>query len=298
MTKSGAGVSAGDRAGATVAERLRLGLDRLTRAERQLAMALLSDYPIAGLTSVAELARRAEVSAPTVIRMVQKLGFAGYPEFQETLRGELAAQLSTPLAKFERWSGRAPESHMLNRFAGAVIENLEHSLKLTDHRAFDAVVGCLSDCERAVHTVGGRLSRVLADYLFTQLHGLRPGVSALPATTTLWPQHLANMQPGDILVIFDVRRYERDLIELAEIAARRRAVIVLFTDQWMSPISAVAAHILPLRIEAPSSWDSLAVPMIMVEALLAATAERIWPQAAERLRLMEQLFDEMRRFRK
>ncbi|WP_342643524.1 MurR/RpiR family transcriptional regulator [Rhodoligotrophos ferricapiens] len=284
--------------GETVAERLRLGLDRLTRSERHLAGTLLADYPVAGLTNVAELARRAGVSAPTVIRMLQKLGFTGYPEFQEALRSELAAQFSTPLTKYARGASRAPDGHMLNRFSGAVIDNLQSSLRIADHRSFDAIVERLADQDHGVHMVGGRLSRVLADYLFTQLHGLRPGVSVLPGTTTLWPQHLANMQDGDTLVIFDVRRYERDLIELAEIAARRGAVIVLFTDQWMSPISAVARHVLPLRIEAPSSWDSLAVPMIMVEALLAATAERIWPDAAERLGLMEQLFDEMRQFRK
>ena len=46
---------------------------------------LLASYPIAGLESVARFAERAHVSPPTVTRFITKLGFRGYPEFQETL---------------------------------------------------------------------------------------------------------------------------------------------------------------------------------------------------------------------
>jgi DNA-binding MurR/RpiR family transcriptional regulator len=288
----------GEEANATVAERLRSGFERLTRAERQLASILLSNYPVAGLNTVAELARKSNVSGPTVIRMVQKLGYAGFPEFQNALRDELQAQLSTPLAKYERSVGHMPDAHRLARFSSAVVDNLDRSLTLTDHHEFDAIVALLVDLDRSIYTVGGRLSRVLADYLFTQLHGIRSGVDVLPANATLWPQCLVDMRQGDVLVVFDVRRYERDLIELARLAAARDVVVVLFTDQWMSPISAVARKILALRIEAPSSWDSLAVPMVFVEALLAAAGERLWPAAADRLSAMEKLFDDMKQFRK
>ncbi|MGF7162049.1 DNA-binding MurR/RpiR family transcriptional regulator [Rhodoligotrophos appendicifer] len=282
----------------TIAERIRLSFERLTRAERLLATTLLSNYPVAGLTNVSEVARAAGVSAPTVIRTVQKLGFAGFPEFQEELRAELAAQLSTPLAKHERWAVGAPDTHMLNRFAVAVVDNLERSLQLADHREFDAIVSLLADETRAIHVAGGRLTRVLAAYLATHLEGIRPAVHALPSAASRWPQCLLHMAPGDVLIVFDIRRYERDLVELAQIAARREVVVVLLTDQWMSPISAVARHALPLRIEAPSSADSLAVPLILVEALIAATAERIWPAASARMAVLEQLYEETRRFRK
>jgi len=61
---------------------------------------LLASYPIAGLESVARFAERARVSPPTVTRFITKLGFKGYPEFQEVLRHEVQARLSSPLERF------------------------------------------------------------------------------------------------------------------------------------------------------------------------------------------------------
>ena len=224
----------------TVAERIRLDYDRLTRSEKQLADTLLGNYPVAGLTSITEFAKQAGVSSPTVIRTVQKLGFRGFPEFQAQLREELSAQLSTPLTRYEQWAVGAPETHILTRFAAAVHDNIQQSLKLVDHREFDRLADLLADRKRATHVIGGRLTRSIADYLFTHLHALRPGVFALPGSASLGPHHVLDMRKGDVLVTFDVRRYERNLGELAQAAHRKGLIVVLFTDRWISPISSIA----------------------------------------------------------
>jgi len=290
------GASEADRA--TIAERIRARFDSLTRAERVLANALLANYPMAGLASITEFARSAKVSTPTVLRTAKKLGFTGFPDFQSRLRRELEAQLSTPLAKHENWAAGAPAAHILNQFAVAVSDNLRGSLQHLDHRQFDRIVGLLVDETRAVHFTGGRITRSLADYFFTHLQVVRGGVHSLPRSPSLWPQHLINMAKGDVLVVFDVRRYEAGLLELARLASERGVTIVLFTDQWMSPISALASHSLPLRIEVPSSWDSGVVSLFVVEAMIAAAVNGLWPQASARMQELEALFDRTKRFRK
>src|SRR3984893_8949285 len=88
-----------------VGELVRQRLASLSPAERKLARVLLASYPIAGLESVARFAERAHVSPPTVTRFITKLGFSGYPEFQEVLRHEVQARLSSPL---ERYRDEAP----------------------------------------------------------------------------------------------------------------------------------------------------------------------------------------------
>ncbi len=282
----------------TVAELIRIRFDKLTRSERQLANVLLGDYPVAGLKSITEFARSADVSAPTVIRTVQKLGFSGFPEFQTQLRAELSAQLSTPLTRHAQWAVGAPEGHMLNTMAAAVVDNLQHSLKLIDHNEFDAIVELLSDTGRGVHLIGGRVTRVMADYLYNYLHAIRPGVRSFPASASHWPQHLLEVNEGDVLLVFDIRRYERNLYELAKLARGRNAILVVLTDQWMSPISSIATHTIPVRIEVPSSTDSAVVTMFMAEALLAAVAKNLWQGSEDRIKELESLFDATGRFGK
>lgn len=282
----------------TIAERIRARFDALTRAERQLVNALLANYPVAGLSSITELARTANVSTPTVLRTAKKLGFSGFPDFQATLRKELAAQLSTPIVKHDRWAAGAPAAHILNQFAAAVTDNLRRSLRHLDHREFDRIAALIADRKRAAHIVGGRITRSLASYLCIHLEMIRDGVSLLPASQSLWAQHALSMHEGDVLMVFDVRRYETSLYELAELAKARGLIVVLFTDQWMSPIASLAAHALPLRIEVPSSWDSNVVPLFVVEALIAAVVNTSWPEAAPRMQELEALFDRTNRFKK
>ena len=279
----------------TIAERLRLKSDELTAAERKLMSALFANYPMAGLASITEFAREACVSTPSVLRLAKKLGFSGFPAFQERLRAELSAQLQNPISKHDRWAADAPDAHILNRFATAAMENLSGSLKLMDHRSFDAVVSLLADRRRRVHIAGGRITHALASYLATHLQMARPDVALLPATPSLWPQCLLDMDKKDVVVIFDIRRYDARMLEFAASAKERGARVVLITDQWISPIARNAVHSLPLRIEAPSSWDSNIVPLFVAESLVAATVNASWPETQIRIRDLEILSDPGRR---
>ncbi|SIO21960.1 transcriptional regulator, RpiR family [Rhodovulum sp. ES.010] len=282
----------------TIADRLQARLDELTRAECQLAHAILESYPVSGLGTITELAQAAEVSTPTVARMVQKLGFKGYAEFQRALRSELEARISGPVARRETWAEGAPGGHALNRFTEAVIGNIRHSLAQIDTACFDTACDLIADPARRVHVVGGRITRTLADYLFLHLQMVRPGVVPFHGQPNAWAHSLLDLARGDVLVIFDVRRYENATLRLAEMAAERGAEIVLFTDQWRSPVHRLARTVLTSRTVVPSAWDSSVTTLLLVETLIAAVQERGWGETRTRMEGLDEMFDRTGLFRK
>jgi len=282
----------------TVAERIRSEFNSLTRAERQLANVLLENYPVSGLGSITAIAEASDVSTATVVRTARKLGFGGFPDFQAALRAELEATISNPITKHDRWAEKVPDTHILNRFADAIMENMRQTLKQIDPEMFDAVVTLLSDRRRAIHVVGGRITRSLADYFFTHMQVIRNGVTLVASTANTWPHYILNMQPGDVLIAFDIRRYDRDILRLAEMAKEREVTLVLFTDQWGSPAAKHATHNFHSRIEAPSAWDSSVVTLFVVEALIAAVQSENWEETKARMNSLEALFDQTKMFRK
>ncbi|HUF88281.1 MAG TPA: MurR/RpiR family transcriptional regulator [Thermohalobaculum sp.] len=283
---------------ATVAERIRARFASLTRAERQLANVMLENYPLSGLGSITTVAEVSAVSTPTVARMARKLGYGGFPELQAALRAELEATISSPIAKHDRWAADAPDTHILNRFAEVVSDNLRQTLRQLDPAVFNAVTGLLADRRRGVYLVGGRITRSLADYFFTHLQVIRSGTTLIAPNSNTWPHYLLNMRPRDVLVAFDIRRYERDVLKLAEMADARGAEVVLFTDQWGSPAARHATHSFNCRIEAPSAWDSSVVTLFIVEALIAAVQNTSWDETRRRMKSLEELFDQTHLFRK
>ncbi len=281
----------------TMLDRLHSASNALTPAERQLAVHLRRNYPVAGLASITQLAKAAGVSSPTVLRLVQKLSFRGYPEFQSALRDELEEQLVSPLAKHERWSGAAPEGHILNSFAEAVAGNLLATLGQIDPDEFDACATLLADPGRQVMAAGGRITRSLAEYLYTQLAVIRPGVHMVPSPATEWAPAILDLAPGDVIVAFDIRRYESSVRTLAEMAAMNGAEVVLFTDQWLSPVASTARFVFPAHVEAPSAWDSNSVLMVLVETLLAAVQALTREQTRTRMARLEELHARSRKMR-
>lgn len=278
--------------------RLRRALPGLTPAERQLALHVLGNYPVAVLGPVAAVARAAGVSAPTVVRLVQKLGYSGYPEFQERLHEEVGDKLASPLAKHARSVAADGGAPVLDRFAAAVLDNLTATLNRIDRAGFAQVAALLADPGRRVALVGGRLTHPVAAYLATALTGMRPGVTLMSTRPSTWPPVLVDMGPGDVLVALDIRRYEAAVGQAVELAHGQGVAVVLITDRWVSPAAAHAAHILPCHVEAPSAWDSLVAPLMLAEALLAAVQDRAWPEAAERLRRLEALYARTPLFRR
>ncbi len=279
-------------------DQLRTALPDLTRAERQLATHILSHYPVAALGSITVLAKAAAVSTPTVVRLAQKLGFKGYPDMQGALRGEVEAMLVSPLAKHDRWAGGVPDTHVLNRFADAVVANLQSTLGQIDHAEFDAAASLLADPSRAVFAMGGRITHALADYFISLMKVVRPEVALLSNNSTTWPPMLLDMRPGDVLLVFDIRRYENAVLQLAEMAKEQGAEILLITDRWVSPAAAHARHTLACHVEAPSAWDSNVTLMVLVETLLSAVQDLTWEVTEGRMRRLEHLYDRTRFFRR
>ena len=282
----------------TVRELIRSQFAKLTQTERKFAAHLLENYPNAGLASITIVAENAGVSSPTVARMVQKLGFKGYPQFHQALLAELQAKVSGPTQRRDNWASEAPESHLLNRFSTAVTQNLERTFAHIDTGTFDMAVQQLAQIDGRLYVVGGRITRALADYAFTHFQAIRPRVTHMTSSSATWPHYLLDMEAGDTLLLFDVRRYEANLLRLAEVAAERGIKVILITDQWTSPISEVASFTFNCWVEIPSAWDSNIATMLLLEALIAATQEDRWPETKERYERLDALFDMTRLFRK
>jgi DNA-binding MurR/RpiR family transcriptional regulator len=90
-------------------------------------------------------------------------------------------------------------------------------------------------------------------------------------------------------MVFDIRRYQDDVVALAREAASRGATVICFTDRWMSPVTRVAHHIVAARTAAPSNWDSSLALLAVIEALLAKLTRATWETAKPRIEAVEML---------
>jgi len=280
-----------------VTDRLLAHRDKMTPSERQLVSVLLDDYPMAGLGSITELASAASVSTTTVARMLQKTGFDGYPQFQAALRREVKEMISGPVAKRDLWQNDLPEEHILNRYSQQTLANQKRTIDEVDPAEFDSFCNLLCDPNRRIFITGGRITGTLAQYLYLHLQMIRPDIRLLPFAAS-WTHDLLDVRKDDVLIALDVRRYENSTMLIGQLCQERGAEIVLFTDQWRSPIHRLAKHTFAARIAVPSAWDSMAAILMLMECVIAEVQERLWDSVKERTDELEQAFDRTKLFRK
>lgn len=283
---------------ATIADRLRDRFNEFKPAERKIAAYLLRDYPMSGMVSITELSRNSKVSTPTVMRTLNRIGFTSFVSFQKALKQELGQVLADQVERHGQWARDTPREHVLNRMADAVVENLRDTMNQLSHETFNIVVGLLADLRRDIHLAGGRITHTFADYMGTHLEVIRKGVHRLPASASLWPHHLLDVRANDLLLIFDVRRYEADTLRLAELADSKGITVVLFTDQWLSPVASHARYSFPVKTEAPSGWDSGVTTLFLIESMIFAVEKKLWKKTSARMKELEGIFDYTGRFRR
>ncbi|MFG2867489.1 MurR/RpiR family transcriptional regulator [Streptomyces sp. NPDC048338] len=259
-------------ASGSLADDIRLKLGTLSPAERKVARVLLAAYPSAGFETVATLALRAAVSAPTVLRFVARLGYSGFPDFQAALRRELDARNASPLTLYDtpaRSTAGDSTDGLMARISTLLSSALTTTLTEIPPHDLNTAIDLLADRRRRITLAGGRFTHLLAHYLALHLMQLRDDVRFLPDRDVERTAALAGMGRRDVVVLFDYRRYEDDKLAIAQLVADHGGRTVIFTDTWLSPASAHADVVLPSRVDTPSPYDSLVPTLAVIETVVA-----------------------------
>jgi DNA-binding MurR/RpiR family transcriptional regulator len=267
----------------TLADRVSASMASLSEAERRAARALLARYPTTGMETVALFAERAKVSAPTILRFVAKLGFSGYADFRRALREEMEAQAEYPLTRPHADGQQAP----FPDFARSLVTTVENSLAMASAADIERLTDLLIDERREIFLLGGDFTDPAARHLEFHLRKMRSRVRLFSAGLSRRADELADIRKRDVVILFDIRRYQPDTIRTAEVAKERGAVVALFTDRWMSDAAQVADIVLRAQVDLPSPWDSLIGLIALVETLALSIDARQWPIGRARFETIE-----------
>ena len=239
----------------TIAVRLREHFNTFSPTERKVARVLLNQYPIVGLETIAQWAQKAAVSGPSVLRLVNKLGFDSYTGFQEALRLELDAQLQSPLLRRDP-NTAAHQQGFVHNFTNNIQKLLQQTAQHLLTEDFDAVVDWLAQPRHRIWLLGGYITGPLAEYFCNHLQTIRGQVSLLRPVPRTWADSLVDMGKNDVIIVFDIRRYWPELKPLMKLASERKCKLILITDQWTSPLSAQADITLTAYTEGKTGWDT------------------------------------------
>jgi DNA-binding MurR/RpiR family transcriptional regulator len=266
-----------------VARRIDERRNELTPAERRIADVVLTHPQAVAFGTVADVARRADTSGATVVRFAMKLGFSGFSELQEEVQDELAHRLRSAA---ERIRERQP-SEVVARSMSLELDNVQGTLEGVDRDRFVDAIDRLSDRKARVFVLAGVSVRGIGMVLADDLAMLRPGVELITDGDVQAARRLADVEPADVLVVCDFRRYERWVLQATGRVRELGCYVVSLTDSTLSPLADLSDATFVVQAQGTGPFDSHVGTLALVNTLVAGVAAKVQAPATARLDRIE-----------
>ena len=207
----------------------------------------------------------------------------GSSALQASVQRDLAHQLRPAAERIRELAGDAP----IERHRSAELSNVAATLDAVEPATLEAVVALLADVGQTVLVLAGDAERGVARQFATDLGALRPGVELVDGSEVAVRRQLALTKVPATVVVVDLRRYERWLLEAFEQARGAGHTIVALSDGVLSPLAMGADHSFAIAAASVSPFDSHVGTLALFDLLVANAAERLRGIAADRLQQVE-----------
>lgn len=248
----------------------------LSRSERVVAEHLITTYPDVAFETVQSLGAATGTSARTALRLVQKLGYAGFLDLQNAIQGDIVVRLASPATRLKTRSDGSRPSH----FDDFALKNIE---ALADHvDAIGSLARRLSASQGRVFIHGAGKALALATYMWHGLSLLKQGSTLLRGSELEVLQASLDIGPRDCVILCEFRRYPQTGGQLALMARQAGAEVVAISDSDVAPASVHADHVFAVPTASDSIFDSYVAAFLLAELLLGSMAKELPHEDLER----------------
>lgn len=265
-------------------------LDGLSKGQRAIANFILSHYEKAAYMTAASVSEQVGVSESTVVRFASELGFEGYPELQRALREVVRSRL-TAVQRVELTNSIIGEGDILSNVLRADADKINRTLDGIDRESFDRAVDKILKAKN-IYIIGVRSSAFLAGFLNYNLRMIFDNVRFIQTTSASEMfEQMINIGEDDAMIAISFPRYSKRVVNAAEFADRRGAEVIALTDSTASPIAPYADDLLLARSDMVSFVDSLAAPLSIINAIIAAIVRKKQEDISKKLHELEEIWD-------
>lgn len=266
-----------------LAERIQHHWHELPAAERRVARFIAAQTRLAATYSLTELSQNHAVSKATVSRLFRRLGYDDFNQARDAMRQQPGpgSPLARPITQADDLYHHVQQE--TSNLAGWLSEtSLQHSANIID-LLFNA---------RTLYCLGQRNNFPLALHAHTQWTQLRANTRLIPQPGQSLSEHLVQLDPGDVVVVFGFRRRYRGFQPLLKSLLHSNASTVLITEPGFPTRPDLTAHI-QLSIESQGPFASYAAPVSWIAHASNGMMQHFPDATRERIELIEQQYQDL-----
>jgi len=237
--------------------------------------------------SLRQVSAASGVSPATLSRLARTLGFASYEDMRELCRGAVMARTTSFAERAERLNDDPDAGQtMLNRQAGACIDNTAQLVAETDRARLNSAVDALS-AARSVVLLGALSSTGIVEYMAYLANFFCTNWTLAGRMGASTGSALSDLGTQDVLLIVTKSPYARRAVLAAEIARENGAQTIVITDSHACPANKHATFAFIVPSDSPQFFSSYAATVALLETMIAMLVARSGARASHRIRDVE-----------
>lgn len=215
----------------------------LTKTEKIIAQAILTQPDLLNQCSLSEIARRLNVGEATFIRFCRTLGYKGYTDFKLDLAIELATQERNSNTLLDTDVSERDTAREVSLKLQKVLNNvIDETVNLLDNGVLEQAVEELRHAKR-IFLFGVGSSGLTAEDAKHKLMRIGLQTDAVTNNHFMYMQ-AALLKKGDVVIGISHSGQSEETIKALRIARANAAKIIAITHNQRSPITEVADYVL------------------------------------------------------
>ncbi|HXL04022.1 MAG: MurR/RpiR family transcriptional regulator [Firmicutes bacterium] len=257
---------------ASIRDTLEANLPTMSQRQAQLGRYILDHITEVPFLSAAELAERANVSEPTVIRFSRSLGYTGYQDLRKEAQKFIKAYLG-PGDKVRSVLNLTPDRHsIIDKVFDSQVIALEETRNLLSRKAFWEAVEALCNAKNIFLFGQGGMSALSLDMLDFRLRRYGYYTYTLSQGGRALFENLHLMTADDTLVVITFSQPDEETAIVLNHARSVNAKTVVITDYVEAELTRESDIILFVKRGEVGTSRSYAIPLVIIEALVLSIA--------------------------
>ena len=260
-------------------DEIRRRYDTLSKRLKQVARYILDNSNSVAFDTVASIAQQADVPPSTLIRFANAFGFSGFNEMKQMFKQHLMEETAnyTERARLFRQTTSdecsPPETptEILNIFTMVNDRALQQLAMQTSSDDLERAVALLGEAEN-IYVIGLRRSFSVASYLTYALRHLDRKAFLIDGLGGMFTEQLSLVGPKDVVVAVSFSPYAREVVELVELGAQRKARQIAITDSQVSPLAAFSDVCFVVREAQVDGFRSQVASLCLAQTLAVSLA--------------------------
>ena len=260
-------------------DEIRRRYDTLSKRLKQVARYILDNSNSVAFDTVASIAQQADVPPSTLIRFANAFGFSGFNEMKQMFKQHLMEETAnyTERARLFRQTttddATPPETptEILNMFTMVNTQALQQLAMQTSGEDLQRAVALLAEAEN-IYVIGLRRSFSVASYLTYALRHLDRKAFLIDGLGGMFSEQLSLVGPKDVVVAVSFSPYAREVVELVELGAQRKARQIAITDSQVSPLAAFSDVCFVVREAQVDGFRSQVASLCLAQTLAVSLA--------------------------